>query len=162
MCALSKFVICHLGWEELWHSCCVNKWGAGLKVASQWFLSCLPSFCFAYETEMEKKAWSQMWCKHVNSMNCNFAMELFKKGYHIFLSAFRKCVIRLQIRYMLFSTIFLVSLFLFCPQNCDLLGFIPGRNQQQLSNSHLQGLYWLIKKNLLGEFECSNMWKWEI
>lgn len=57
-----------------------------------------PSSCLSaclWHCEMEKKASSKMRCKHVNSMNSCFAMELFERWTYMFLSAFTVYVVRL-------------------------------------------------------------------
>lgn len=78
MCALSKFVIYHWMWEQLWHrAVCINEEQDRKRHPSDTY----PSSCLAaclWHCEMERKAWSKMRCKHVCSMNSCFGMELFK------------------------------------------------------------------------------------
>lgn len=74
-------------------------------------------------------------------MNSPFAVELFEKINIYFLSAFTIYVVKLpETRFSPADFLSLAapvsSFFLFFfPQNGDLLGFIPGRSQQHLSNT---------------------------
>lgn len=96
MCALSKFVICHWMWEQLWHrAVCINEEQDRKRHPSDIY----PSSCLAaclWHCEMERKAWSKMRCKHVCSMNSCFGMELFEDERTFFLSAFTMYVITLK------------------------------------------------------------------
>lgn len=96
MCALSKFVIYHWMWEQLWHrAVCINEEQDRKRHPSDIY----PSSCLAaclWHCEMERKAWSKMRCKHVCSMNSCFGMELFEDERTFFLSAFTMYVITLK------------------------------------------------------------------
>lgn len=142
MCALSKFVIYHWVWEQLWHGrcVCVNEEQDRKRHPSDIYPSSCLSGCL-WHCEMEKKASSKMRCKHVDSMNSCFAMQLFKRWMYIFLSAFTMYVIRLAETH--FSSPHFLSHAAFLPPPpfffflySDLLGFIPGRRQQHLSGTH--------------------------